>query len=193
MPLAAIIIFISSFQILGVFSGSVPKPARYILKLTAPFHLVNRYGLFAVMTTSRPEIIVEGSNDGKTWTEYGFKYKPDAILERPRWVTPHQPRLDWQMWFAALRAERTMQNRDPSSYKYDPWLINFMLRLLQGSENVLSLLDENPYPQKPPRYVRALLYDYHFTDFDAKRANGAWWQRNIVGVYIPPISLKNID
>ena len=131
------------------------------------------------MTTSRLEIIVEGSNDGVTWFEYEFKYKPGDLIRRPKFVAPHQPRLDWQMWFAAL-----------GNYRQNPWLVNFCLRLLQGSPEVLALLERNPFPNAPPRYIRAVVYDYHFTDFAMRRKTGAWWRREPKGDYLPAISLR---
>jgi hypothetical protein len=143
-----------------------------------PFHLVSSYGLFAVMTTVRPEIIVEGSQDGQHWQAYEFKWKPGAASRPPRFVAPHQPRLDWQMWFAAL-----------STYAANPWFINFVLRLLEGSPEVLRLLHWNPFPDKPPQYVRALLYDYRFTDVAQRRQTGAWWRREVLGLYLPPVTL----
>jgi hypothetical protein len=145
----------------------------------APLHLVNSYGLFAVMTTSRPEIVVEGSNDGITWVEYTFRYKPGDVHRRPGWVAPHQPRLDWQMWFAALRGPWGT-----------PWFSTFMLRLLEGAPDVLGLLETNPFPEAPPRYIRALLYDYRFTDASTKRVEGAWWRRELQGLYFPVVTLQ---
>jgi hypothetical protein len=144
----------------------------------APFRTFNSYGLFAVMTTSRPEIIIEGSNDGVAWLPYEFKYKPGDVKRRPRFVEPHQPRLDWQMWFAAL-----------GSYRQNPWLVIFCLRLLEGSRPVLALLEANPFPHAPPRYIRAVVYEYRFTDFATRRRTGAWWRREEKGLYLPPISL----
>src|SRR5581483_1242052 len=140
---------------------------------------VNDYGLFAVMTTTRSEIIVEGSDDGQTWRPYEFKYKPGDLSRRPTFVAPHQPRLDWQMWFAAL-----------GSYQDNPWFINFCVRLLQNSKPVLNLLDKNPFPDRAPRYVRARIYDYHFTTPDEKKRTGAWWKRSNERAYLPPVSLS---
>ena len=144
----------------------------------APFRIFNSYGLFAVMTPSRREIIIEGSSDGVAWLAYEFKYKPGDVKRRPRFVAPHQPRLDWQMWFAAL-----------GTYRQNPWLVNFCLRLLEGSRPVLALLEYNPFPQNPPRYIRAVMYDYRFTDFATRRKTGAWWRRQEQGLYLPPFSL----
>jgi hypothetical protein len=146
-----------------------------------PLRSCNSYGLFANMTRPRYEIIIEGSNDGRTWFEYEFKYKPGDVKRRPGFVAPHQPRLDWQMWFAAL--ERVEQN---------PWLVNACFRLLQGAPEVQGLIERNPFPTTPPRYIRALLYEYHFTTFEERRKTSAWWKREIKGTYMPAISLKAV-
>jgi hypothetical protein len=177
--LVAFVMLVSGFQLLEIFTGTMPQRAASALSWIAPFGAVNTYGLFAVMTTSRPEIIVEGSNDGKTWLAYDFKYKPGDLKRPPAWVQPHQPRLDWQMWFAAL-----------GSYQSDRWFVSFMRRLLDGSPDVLALLAGNPFPSAPPRYIRAQLYDYRFTNFAERRVTGAWWRRELKGEYFPTVSLK---
>ena len=146
-------------------------------RLIDPLRSVNAYGLFAVMTTSRPEIVVEGSNDGAEWREYLFRYKPSRPEDAPGTVAPHQPRLDWQMWFAALRPPPN-------------WFVAFLTRLLEGSPDVLKLLGANPFPDRPPRYVRALLYEYRMTDLETKLRTGAWWRRELVGTYFPTSSLS---
>jgi lipase maturation factor 1 len=169
---AVLIVLVGGFQIVRAFGGPVPRPVRVVMNWVAPFEIVNPYGLFAVMTTSRPEIIVEGSSDGRTWVAYEFKYKPGDVTRPPRWVAPYQPRLDWQMWFAAL-----------GSCYDNPWFVNFILRLQQGSPDVLALLGKNPFPDAPPRYIRALVYDYHFTDLATRRADGTWWWREPMGAY----------
>lgn len=147
----------------------------------APLRSVNTYGLFAVMTTSRHEIILEGSDDGVDWKEYGFRWKPGDILRRPGLAAPHQPRLDWQLWFAALGAPQD-----------NPWFENFCWRLLQGSPDVLALLSYNPFPAHPPRYLRARLYDYHFADAATHAATGAWWERTLIGDYCPVLTLAEL-
>ena len=190
IPLAVLIIFIGSSMIAAKFFGVFPWPSRHVIKLIGQFRIVNSYGLFAVMTTSRPEIFVEGSNDGETWLEYRFKYKAGDLNQRPKWVTPLQPRLDWQMWFEGLNADRNMKaSDDPSGYRYNAWFRNFMIRLLQGSPDVLALLDENPFPDAPPKYIRAVVYDYSFTSAQERQETGNWWKREFTGVYLPPISL----
>jgi hypothetical protein len=131
------------------------------------------------MTTTRPEIIIEGSNDGTIWLPYEFRYKPGDLTRAPIWVQPHQPRLDWQMWFAAL-----------GNYQTDPWILNFLTRLLEGQPEVLNLMRHNPFPGAPPRYVRAMVYDYRFTTLAEKRASGDWWKRDVKQRYVPPVSLR---
>jgi hypothetical protein len=155
----------------------VPRPALALVQWIEPLRSVNRYGLFAVMTTRRPEIVVEGSDDGRTWRPYEFRWKPGDLRLRPRFVAPHQPRLDWQMWFAAL-----------DTCEENPWLVNFLARLLQGEPAVLHLIRSNPFPAGPPRFVRALLYDYHFADRETRRRTGAWWRRELLGPYCPVVS-----
>jgi len=180
-PVAIIAVLIPTMNFAGRFSHSYswPRPLAAVYFWLAPFRSFNSYGLFAVMTTSRLEIIVQGSNDGLNWLDYEFKYKPGDLRRRPMFVEPHQPRLDWQMWFAAL-----------SDYRQQPWFINFSLRLLQGSPDVLALLERNPFPTAPPRYIRALGYEYHFTDWKTRRSTGAWWRRELKGDYLPVLSLR---
>jgi len=160
--------------------ANVPEPLASIDFRAETFHMVNHYGLFAVMTTSRPEIVVEGSNDGREWKAYEFKYKPGDVGRPLSWVAPYQPRLDWQMWFAAL-----------SNYGRNPWFEQLILRLLEGTPQVTALLASNPFPDKPPRFIRAVTYDYHFTDQATRRKTGAIWTRMPLGEYFPVVSLKN--
>jgi hypothetical protein len=181
-PLAAIVLLVTSAQLFE--RNGLPLPRFALLdKLEIwlqPFRSLNRYGLFAVMTTSRPEIILEGSRDGKAWTAFRFKYKPGELKMRPRFVAPYMPRLDWQMWFAAL-----------GSYRANPWFINFCVRLLHGSPEVVGLLEGNPFPDAPPRFIRATVYEYHFTDPATFRREGAWWRSELKGEYCPILSLRD--
>jgi hypothetical protein len=139
------------------------------------FHISSPYGLFAQMTKDRPEIVIEGSDDGETWKEYEFPYKPGPVDRRLPVVAPYQPRLDWQMWFAAL-----------GGFQQSPWLQNLMVRLLQNSPSVLSLLSYNPFPNHPPKRVRAQLYRYEFTSVSDIMA-GRWWKRTLLGRFSPEI------
>ncbi len=169
------ILTLSGLELRGMFF----ERDSSLVRLGAPFGIANTYGLFAMMTTSRPEIIVQGSNDGEAWLDYEFKYKPGDVKKAPGWVEPYQPRLDWQMWFAAL-----------SNYRSTSWFSNFMVRLLQGSPDVLKLLAKNPFPGNPPKYIRALVFDYSFTDFATRRATGDWWQQAPTRLYFPAMALK---
>jgi hypothetical protein len=180
-PLAIVVISITALQLTAMFDlrPSLSKPVATLHQWLAPFRSFNSYGLFAVMTTRRPEIVLEGSNDGVTWLPYEFKHKPGDVKRRPAFVAPHQPRLDWQMWFAAL-----------GNWRQNPWLLGLATRLARGSPEVLALLETNPFPDKPPRYVRATLYEYRFTTFTERKQTGAWWRRQPAGEYLPPFSLQ---
>jgi predicted DCC family thiol-disulfide oxidoreductase YuxK len=175
---AILIVFVSFVQLHAAFGGRVFTSSAWIVSEISPLVMVNTYGLFAVMTTTLPEIIIEGSDDGVKWREYAFKYKPGDVMRRPQWNFPHQPRLDWQMWFAAL-----------GSASENPWMTLFLQRLLENSPQVLALLENNPFPQKPPIYVRALVYDYRYSSPEEKKATGAWWVRQPEGIYYPAITL----
>jgi hypothetical protein len=145
------------------------------MRAADPLRIVNSYGLFAVMTTTREEIVVEGSQDGVNWQAYEFPFKPGNVYRPPPIVAPYQPRLDWQMWFAAL-----------GSYQNNRWFVNMILRLLQGEPSVLGLFSYNPFPKAPPKYVRAITYSYTFTHFGDR----AWWAREETGTYLPAVSLR---
>ncbi len=157
-----------------------PRPLAALYGAIEPFRVVNGYGLFRVMTKERPEIIIEGSNDGREWKPYEFKWKPGALDRMPGFVEPHQPRLDWQMWFAALGG----------GPEQDRWFLGLAVRLLENEPSVLALLRTNPFPDKPPRLLRADLYQYRFTTPAERRATGAWWRRDGPSTYLPAISLQ---
>jgi len=179
---AMVVVPISLLQISFSWGGDYRylAPAETALTWLQPFRTISGYGLFAVMTTERREIIVEGSDDGVTWLPYEFKDKPGDVQRRPTFVAPHQPRLDWQMWFAAL-----------GDYRENVWFVHFCLRLLQGSPQVLALLERNPFPQHAPKHVRAQLCRYDFTESGERQATGAWWRRERIGTYLPSIALAD--
>ena len=176
--LAGLIVFCSFVEMDARLGGAPPKLAESVAALIEPLHIVNSYGLFAVMTTKRNEIVIEGSDDGVTWRDYEFPYKPGDVARGPGWNIPHQPRLDWQMWFAALDDPRHL-----------PWFWSFMTRLLQNEPTVTALLAKNPFPDKPPAYVRAAFYEYNFSS-SAEKSNGIWWDRRLLGLYFPAVHLK---
>jgi hypothetical protein len=153
---------------------TVEPPLEALRQRLEPFHLVNAYGAFAVMTKSRPEIIVEGSDDGVTWAPFEFRWKPGRVERRPDIVAPWQPRLDWQMWFAAL-----------GTCRQNPWFLSFQLALLQGKADVLALLEPGPFAHAP-KYVRSTTWEYRFAPLSAA---GVWWTRTETGPYCPPLAL----
>ncbi len=142
----------------------------------SPFLLANSYGLFARMTTHRPEIQIQASMDGKVWKDYEFKYKLNNENQILRQVAPHQPRLDWQMWFSALRGR----------FPERGWMPNFILRLLEGEKSVIKLLKSAPYKQKP-RFIRALLFHYEFNSTNSGDAN---WKKVKQKMLLSPVQLN---
>jgi hypothetical protein len=152
-----------------------PLPTSPVLWLE-PFRISNQYGLFAVMTRARYEIEFQGSSDGQTWVAYPFRYKPQDPREAPRLYAPYQPRFDWNLWFASL-----------GGWREYPFVVRTEVQLLRGSPSVLSLFAGNPFPGKPPREVRAVLWQYWFTDLKVKREEGLWWTRKMLGLYAPTL------
>ncbi len=149
-----------------------------------PFHLVGTYGAFGSVTRIRDEVIVEGASDAvltsaTKWREYEFKAKPGDLDRMPPQIAPYHLRLDWLMWFAAM-----------SSYEQHPWFVHFVAKLLEGDADTLSLLRTNPFPDGPPRFVRARLYEYHFTSPEERRRSGNWWKRSLLGEYFPAVSME---
>ena len=170
---------INAWLIFSAFKPQSRPPgwlAKFYEQLEA-FRIVNGYGLFRVMTKDRGEIVIEGSTDGIEWLPYEFKWKPGNVKRAPGWCAPHQPRLDWQMWFAALDAP-----------EQNPWLVGLIVRLLEGSRDVTGLLAHDPFPDKPPHYIRAMFYRYRFTTPEERRQTGAWWKRQELREYLPTIS-----
>jgi lipase maturation factor 1 len=154
------------------FRPPYPAPLKAALVRLQTFNVLHSYGVFRVMTKTRPEIIFEGSNDGVTWKTYELKWKPGRVDRRPEFVAPWQPRLDWQLWFAAMGdCER--------------WVQLLLQQLLLGTPEVLALLEENPFAGAPPRYLRTTLYEYRF----APSGSADWWTRTEEGPYCPPVML----
>jgi predicted DCC family thiol-disulfide oxidoreductase YuxK len=181
VPVAAVTIAASLVPFLASLGAvsAIPSPLIALYRAVSPLRSTNGYGLFAVMTTSRPEILIEGSEDGSSWKTYPYRAKPDDPRRRPGFVAPHQPRLDWQLWFAAL-----------GSYRENTWVLTLLQKLLENDRDVLRLFAGNPFPDRPPRYARALLYEYRFTTADERRASGAWWKRELKGLYAPTLEAR---
>jgi hypothetical protein len=182
VPLAATVALLDFVRVAESFRRPIrwPAPIVSLGNLAGRFLLVNGYGLFSVMTTERLEIVLEGSADGVSWRPYEFRYKPGRLDRPPPIAAPHLPRLDWQMWFAAL-----------GPLERSPWFVAFSQGLLEGRRPVLALLRENPFPEGPPRYLRAGLYDYSFTTTEERRDGGGMWRREGRGAYLPVVSLES--
>ena len=174
----AVILILGALQLVSMFSPRAVRFAARAFALIGPFEIVNTYGLFATMTTVRQELIIEGSNDQADWREYSFRYKPGELHRPLPQIAPYQPRLDWQMWFAAL-----------SDLPENPWLRNLLYRLMTGEPSVLGLLEPAPFP-KPPRYIRVLIYEYRFTTPTERARTGAVWQRELKGTWLGVVSLS---
>jgi len=172
-------VYMGATQITRIVGGDRGLQGSAVYRFLTPFGIVNTYGPFAVMTRVRNEIVIEGSTDKSTWQEYQFKYKPGDLEKCPGWVAPHQPRIDWQMWFAALNKP-----------EHERWFFNLLIRLLQNSEPVMAIFKHNPFPDDPPASVRARFYEYTFTSIEERKKTGKCWNRSLVGEYFPPISIK---
>jgi len=177
--MALISVYMGATQIARIVGGDKGLQKSAVYSFLTPFGIVNIYGPFAVMTRARNEIVIEGSADKRSWQEYQFKYKPGDLEKCPGWVAPHQPRIDWQMWFAALNKP-----------EHERWLFNLMIRLLQNSEPVTAIFKHNPFPDDPPASVRARFYEYTFTSIEERKNTSKCWNRTLVGEYYPPISLR---
>ena len=169
------IFYNTAAEMLFMLFGALPLPAAPIEALE-PFRISDQYGLFASMTTARYEIEFQGSRDGANWIAYPFRYKPQDPREAPRLYAPYQPRFDWNLWFASLGGWRDY-----------PFVVNTEARLLQNSPDVLSLFAGNPFGSSPPKQVRAVEWQYWFTDLAEKRKDGMWWRRKFMGPYAPTL------
>jgi hypothetical protein len=162
------------------------SPAQRMNAAHDPLRLVNSYGAFGSITRTRYEIVVEGTDAADlgtdvAWREYGFRGKPGDPRRRPPQVAPYHLRLDWLLWFAAL---------SPGYAR--GWFEPFIARLLANDPATLRLLRHNPFPDRPPTYVRARLYEYRFTTRDERRATGAWWHRELAGSYLRPVRASDL-
>jgi lipase maturation factor 1 len=173
--LLAWLIYANVFLILVQVFRTLPLPVKPVAVLQ-PFRVANQYGLFGRMTWKRYEIEFQGSDDGTHWTAYPFRNKPQNIEEAPRIYAPYQPRFDWNLWFASL-----------GEWRDNPWVLRAEELLLANDRDVLALFAANPFPQNPPKQIRAVLYQYWFTDLATKRATGMWWRREYLGLYAPAL------
>jgi hypothetical protein len=182
------ITLLAAFALLALGVGSAQmarrielNPDTAALPALAPWRLINAYGVFAFMPVERREIVLEASDDGARWRELAFRYKPGALDRAPAWIAPHQPRLDWQMWFAALGEARD-----------SPWLVTLAARLLEGDATVGALLDASSLGPAPPRQLRARVYRYRYASAE-EHARGQWWTRELEGEYLPPVTRETVS
>ena len=169
------ILYATTVQMIWIIFPRLPLPTSPVAALD-PFRIANRYGLFAVMTRGRYEIEFQGSNDGQTWVTYPFRYKPQDPSKPPGIYAPYQPRFEWNLWFASL-----------GSWRDDLIVPSAEERLLAGAPEVLALFAGNPFPDGPPKQLRAVLWQYWFTTLAEKRATGMWWNRKLFGLYAPAL------
>ena len=172
------VFYVATIQLVWMFVPEFPFPTAPA-QMIEPFRIANLYGLFEVMTHERYEIEFQGSIDGKTWTPYPFRYKPQDVKTPPGIYAPYQPRFDWNLWFASLGSWQ--------QYKFVVWT---ELRLLQNSRDVLQLFAGNPFAAAPPKEVRVVIYQYWFTDLKTKREQGTWWRRQLLGEYAPGVEMQ---
>jgi hypothetical protein len=167
--------YVTTAELIRMLWSDLPLPTTPITDLE-PFRVANQYGLFAVMTRGRYEIEFQGSNDGQNWTPYLFRYKPQPLNEAPRIYAPYQPRFEWNLWFASL-----------GDWHQSNFVALTEERLLENDSDVLALFQSNPFPKSPPRYVRAVLWQYWFTSMEEKHRTGNWWKRNLLGLFAPVV------
>jgi hypothetical protein len=169
------IFYVTAAEMIWMLFPEFPLPTEPVAALE-PFRIANRYGLFGVMTRGRYEIEFQGSEDGTNWVPYPFRFKPQALNEPPGIYAPYQPRFDWNLWFASL-----------GSWRDYPIVTNAEIRLLSNDKDVLSLFKKNPFPNAPPKLVRAVMWQYWFTTMSEKRTQGLWWRRKFLGLYAPAL------
>jgi len=174
LPVFAFLIMLSSVvaftsMVTDIKAVDSFKQSTVLIRLWGIGHI---YHVFPNMQVERHELEIEGSDDAIEWKTYVFKYKPAALDEMPGFIVPHQPRLDWMIWFVPPRSERMMY-----------WFGEFMQRLHEGSPEVLGLLRHNPFPDKPPKYLRVQAYQYWFTSREEKETTGNWWRREHLGQF----------
>lgn len=170
------ILYSTLFILFQQILPGLPLPAKPITALE-PLRLANSYGLFGRMTWARYEIEFQGSDDGVSWTTYPFRYKPQAVDKAPGIYAPYQPRFEWNLWFASL-----------GGWRENPFVVRTEQQLLVNNADVLGFFRFNPFPAAPPTHVRAVIWQYWFTDRATKKSAGAWWRREFRGLYAPALA-----
>ncbi len=169
------VFYVTATILIEMFIPGIPFPEGPMRWLD-PFRIANRYGLFANMTHERYEIEFQGTRDGKTWIPYPYRYKPQDLTAAPGIYAPYQPRFEWNLWFASL-----------DSWRRSPFVVATEEQILKDSPDVLALFASDPFKGDPPKAVRAVIYQYWFTDMATKRTQGTWWRRDLLGRYCPAL------
>jgi len=174
LALVSPLIIVSSLTVFAWsnFHWSAPRVLAKITGYTNSYGLGLDYHVFPTMQVQQQVLEIQGSHDGRDWKTYTFRYKPGAVSSAPRFIVPHQPRLDWMIWFVPSQANWNKE-----------WFNGFMDALLRGSPTVLALLENNPFPDRPPRYLRVPAWEYHFTTPEQRKATGNWWTRKYLGLF----------
>lgn len=188
--LSAATILLSFQPVLNLFSRGQRMNFSY-----NRYHLVNTYGAFGSVGRERYEIVLEGTSDrivtvATEWKEYGFKGKPGDPRRMPPQIAPYHLRLDWMIWFLPFSV--AVSSRGVHVRGYELWFIRFVRRLLTNEPATLALLGQNPFAAQAPAHIRALFYRYRYTTRQQKQASSAWWTRQVLGVYLPPVSLDSL-
>ena len=170
-----LIFYVTTVEMIWMINPHIPFPTSPVVALE-PFRIANQYGLFEVMTPSRYEIEFQGSDDEQHWVTYSFKFKPQDVTKAPGIYAPYQPRFEWNLWFASL-----------ADWRRDPLAIRTEESLLMGSKDVAALFASNPFPNHPPKDVRAIVWQYTFSSMAEKREKGIWWNRKFLGIYAPAL------
>ncbi|HLX09601.1 MAG TPA: lipase maturation factor family protein [Thermoanaerobaculia bacterium] len=173
---AAVLVWVFYATVVAFLPAALPRPLLAPALALEPFRIANRFGLFAVMTRARYEIEFQGSSDGDAWVAYPFRYKPQDPMRAPGIYAPYQPRFEWNLWFASL-----------ASWESEPWVLATEARLLAAEPAVLRLFAADPFHGARPRLVRAVLWQYWFTDRATRARTGAWWRRRYLGLYAPQL------
>ena len=174
-------LYVTGFLFLATVGAPLNKTPKFMwapVVWTQSFRSANRYGLFAVMTHRRHHVEFEGSNDGgRTWRTYRYKWQPQDTDQAPRFMAPHLPRFDWNLWFATL-----------STWKEYPFVMQTAMKLIDQEEDVIALFKENPFEDNAPEIIRFPLYRYRFTELETLTSKGEYWHREPVGYYAPAVT-----
>ncbi|MCW9012182.1 MAG: lipase maturation factor family protein [Gammaproteobacteria bacterium] len=174
LPVVAVMIIVTSVSVFGEMATGkkLPNAVAQSTMVIRMWGIGHMFHVFPNMQTERHELQIQGSYDGVEWKNYTFKYKPAAMDEAPVFVLPHQPRLDWMIWFVP-----------PQHWEMNVWFDRFLMRLRQGSPDVIGLLKKNPFPMMPPAFLRVRVFRYTFTSSEERAQTGNWWKREYLGLF----------